>query len=198
MNTPMTSMSTHRAPKLLALATCLGATFLASSPAAADTLPDPPAATISSPMDGAMFEGAPAIIAVELAVTSADLIDSIDLYVDGEATMQDVDAPFGFTDVELGEGMHSLYVTVTSEGAVAFTSPTVNVAVIADAGETGGTAGTDGGTTNGGGDTNSGGGDSSDESGSCSCSSANAGLGGLLGLGFMGLAVFATTRRRED
>jgi MYXO-CTERM domain-containing protein len=178
------------------LATCftLAATMLVATTASADKLPDPVTVEIISPEHGAMLEGAPAIIDVELAVSGADLVDNIDLFVDDVAVAQVSADPWTFTDVELAEGMHYLR-AVANSGGVGYMSSDVYVAVVAG-GETGGEGtGTDGGSGGTSGDgTTSEGGETGSTAGKCSITDTKG--TGLLGLGLLGLAVLGLTRRR--
>lgn len=185
------------------LATCfsLAATMLVATTASADKLPDPPSASIISPTDGEMFEGAPAVIAVECDVAFGTGLDNIELFVDEVSAGQVTAAPWTFADVELAEGMHALYVVANGSDGIGYPSPTINVAVVAGGGETGGESGEDGtGTGGGSGGESSGGGTSSegaeDDGGSKGCSTTTTGGIGLLGLGLFGLAALGLSRRR--
>jgi MYXO-CTERM domain-containing protein len=165
--------------------------------ASADKLPDPVTVEITSPEHGAMIEGAPAIIDVELAVSGSDLVDNIDLFIDDVAVAQIAAEPWTFTDVELAEGMHYLRAVANSDG-VGYMSSDVYVAVVA-ADETGtggegtGTDGGSGGTSTGG--TTSDGGSETSSSGKCS-TTGRTGDAGLLGLGLLGFAILGLSRRR--
>jgi MYXO-CTERM domain-containing protein len=177
------------------LATCFtfAATMLVATTASADKLPDPVTVEITSPAHGTMYEGAPAIIDVELYVTGADLVENIDLYVDDVAVAQIAAAPWTFTDVELAEGMHYLRAVANYDGT-GYMSSNVYVAVVAGA-ETGeeGTA-TDGGDVTSGDSTTSEGGETSGSSGKCSITDRNGGA--ALGFGLLGLAALGLMRRR--
>ncbi len=113
-----------------------------ASVAAADVGPDPSSATITSPEDGASFEGAPASIDVVLDVFVTELgLDRVELRVDGATVATLSQAPWTFTGVSLDEGMHEL-VAVAIAGADENPSAPVNVVVLAGAGsETGKTKG---------------------------------------------------------
>lgn len=185
------------------LATCftLAATMFVATTASADKLPDPPSAQITAPVDGMMFEGAPAVIDVELDVFTGTGLDNIDLFVDDASVAQVTANPWTFADVELAEGMHTLYVVVNGSDGIGYPSPTITVAVIAggETGETGGEGtGTDGGSggeSTGTGTTSEGGGESGGSSGGCSIT-GKAGGAGLLGLGLFGFALLGLPRRR--
>lgn len=185
------------------LVTCftLAATMLVATTASADKLPDPPSAVITSPVDGDMFEGDPAVIDVELDVLVGTGLDSIDLFVDDASVAQVTANPWTFTGVELAEGMHTLYVVANGSDGIGYPSPTITVAVVppAEIPETGdestGEAGGDG-TGEAGGDT-SGSGTSGESGSSGKCSvTRNTGGAGLLGLGLFGFAILGLTRRR--
>jgi MYXO-CTERM domain-containing protein len=181
------------------LETCftLAATLLVATTASADKLPDPPSAQISSPVDGMMFEGAPATIDVELEVLSGTGLDSIDLFVDDASVAQVTASPYTFTNVQLAEGMHTLYVVVNGSDGIGYPSETISVAVVAG-GETGGDGtGTAGGSGDeaSGGTTSDSGGETGDTAGKCSATGTTGGAG-LLGLGLFGFAILGLTRRR--
>lgn len=184
-------MNHHRWTTLLTLTT----TFALARPAAADKLPDPPSASITSPADGAMFD-APAMIDVELDVYEGTGIDSIDLWVDGGSVEQDAEAPYGFTGVALSEGMHELLVVVNGSDGIGYPSEAVTVAVLGDGGtgsDSGGDTGS--GTTGGEGSSST----SGDQGSSSGCSSATTPKdAGMLGLGLVGLIALAATRRRRE
>jgi MYXO-CTERM domain-containing protein len=181
------------------LATCftLAAIMLVATTASADKLPDPPSAEITSPVDGMMYEGSVAVINVELEVLIGTGLDNIDLFVDDASVAQITAEPWSFANVELTEGMHTLYVVANGSDGIGYPSPTVTVAVLA-AGETGDegtdTDGESGGTT-GTGTTSDGGGETGSSSGKCSATNATGGAG-LLGLGLFGFAILGLTRRR--
>ena len=142
-----------------------------------------------------MFEGAPATIDVECEVFDGTGLTNIDLFVDDASIGQLTAAPWTFDDVELAEGMHSLYVVANGTDGIGYPSQTITVAVVAG-GETGGEGtGTDGGS---GSESASAG--TSTEGGETGptgngCSTTNPGTG-LLGLGLLGFAVLGLTRRR--
>jgi uncharacterized protein (TIGR03382 family) len=180
------------------LMTCftLAATMLVATTAHADKLPDPPSAEITSPADGAMFEGAPALIDVECEVLTGTGLDDVELFVDDVSTAQLTAAPWTFADVELPEGMHSLYVVANSSDGIGYPSATITVAVVAggETGETGGGTGTDGGSGSESGGTTSDGGETGASSGGCSTTERTG--TGLLGLGLLGFAILGLRRRR--
>lgn len=178
------------------LATCftLAATMFVATTASADKLPDPVSVSITSPADGTMFEGAPALIDVEVEVFGTP--DNIELFVDDVSVGQiQPMTPWTFADVELAEGMHTLQAVANLDG-LGYGSQTVAVAVVAG-GETGsegtGDAGGDAGESTTG-TTSEGGGESS-SSGGCS-TTGKLGGAGLLGLGLFGFAILGLTRRR--
>jgi hypothetical protein len=181
------------------LATCfiLATTMLVANTASADKLPDPVTIEITSPIDGAMIEDAPAVIDVVVEVVGS--ADDIQLFVDDIPMGQiQAEAPWTFPDVALAEGMHTLQAVANLDG-IGYGSPTVAVAVVAG-GETGGEGtGTDGGsggeTTTSGTGTTSEGGETGSSSGGCSISSKTGGAG-LLGLGLLGFVILGLTRRR--
>jgi MYXO-CTERM domain-containing protein len=183
------------------LPTCftLAATMLVATTASADKLPDPPSASIISPADGAMFEGAPALVDVECEVLTGTGLDNIDLFVDDASVGQLTAAPWTFSDVSLEEGMHSLYVVANGSDGVGYPSATIMVAVVAG-GETGGEGTGEGGGSGDegdvGGTTTDDGGETGTSSGNCSTTERNGGAG-LLGLGLLGLAILGLGRRRD-
>lgn len=181
------------------LATCftLAATMFVATTASADKLPDPVSVSITSPSDGTMFEGAPALIDVEVEVFGTP--DNIELFVDDVSVAQVTASPWTFADVELAEGMHTLQAVANLDG-LGYGSQTVAVAVVAGGetggegtGEAGGSGGEAGESTGTG--TTSEGGSESGSSGGCS-TTGKLGGAGLLGLGLFGFAILGLTRRR--
>jgi MYXO-CTERM domain-containing protein len=161
----------------------LAATMLVATSASADKLPDPVTVDISSPYDGQMFEGAPATIDVTIEVGGENVVETVDLFVDDASVAQASAAPWTFTDVELAEGMHTLYVVANSQG-IGYPSQSVAVAVVAGGGTDTGTGTGDDGPV------------STPSVGSyCSSTGTNHDTG-LLGLGLFVLAALGLTRRR--
>jgi hypothetical protein len=166
--------------------------------AKADVAEDPPSATITSPQDGEMFEGAPVTLDVTLDVFLGDMgLDRIELRIDDATVGMLTQAPWTFEGVMLDEGMHSLVAVAIIPGGEEFPSSVVNVAVFAstDTGDgtgsdtAGDTASDEVGETG----TGSGGGDE----GGKGCSVATrTGLGGAALAGFMMLGL-AGIRRRQ-
>lgn len=179
------------------LATCftLAATMLVATTASADKLPGAPSAEITSPVDGMMFEGAPAVTDVVLDVYVGDGLDSIDLFVDDASVAQVTASPYTFTGVELAEGMHTLYVLVNGSDGIGYPSQTITVAVVAGGETSGEGTGTDGGSGGTSGGSTTGDGGESSSAGKCSASGTTGGAG-LLGLGLFGFAILGLTRRR--
>jgi hypothetical protein len=122
------------------VASLLIPSLLLATPALADVPNDPPSISITSPTDGQMFDGPTAMIDVVVDALGGDEgITSVKLLVDDTLVMTDTDTPYGFTGVEIDEGMHTIVaVAVSALGGTEYSSDPVEIVVLAAAGETSG------------------------------------------------------------
>lgn len=176
-------MKSHHILLPLALAPAL----FFSSTAHADIPNEPPSVQITSPTTGATFDGPTATFDVVLdAFPGDDGIASIALRIDGQTVATDMDAPYGFEGVEVGEGMHSL-VAVAASAADQSEYPSTNVDIVVfAAGDTG--TGDSGTTTTGDGG----------ESKGCATTSGTNRLGTGGAMLFIGLLSLGLARRRRE
>ncbi len=187
----------------------LASTWLVSGTASADVAPDPPSVEITSPVDGAMLMGDPAVFDVEVDVFSGDSgVSEVQLTLNGETVATSIDPPFTFTGVEAPVGMHTLVAIAVEVGSGRqYPSQAVTIAVLAGGGTADGTAGGtagDGSTGPGGGDTDdpttastSGGGEEpppAEEPSGCATASGTT-LGGASAM--LGLLLMGIGRRRR-
>lgn len=101
---------------------------------------DPVFAEITSPTDGQMFEGPTATIDVELAPDEGDFgISRVELMLDSETIMTDMEAPWGFTGVEVTSGTHTLS-TVAYSVADGSGYPSMPVEIVVFESDEGGTS----------------------------------------------------------
>jgi MYXO-CTERM domain-containing protein len=121
------SMPTRRF--LLTALLTVSALALPSS-ARADVSESPPSVQITAPADGDMVASP---LDVTLQVYEGDFgLDRVELRVDGSTVATLSEAPWTFTGVALGEGMHELVAVAIVPGGDEYPSPTVQVAVLDD------------------------------------------------------------------
>lgn len=191
---------------LLPLAALAPALFF-SFTARADVPNEPPSVTITSPVDGATFDGPTATFDVLVDAFPGDEgIESVVLNIDGVTVTSNTVEPYDFIAVEVGEGMHTLTaVAVSAQTQVEHPSADVSIVVFADGGtgdtggtDTGGTGGT-GGTDTNGGTSGTGEGGEGSEDGAKGCAAVPGGrLGGGGAMILLGLFTLGLSRRRRE
>jgi hypothetical protein len=189
-----------RRTSLLWVAAALLGPLSFSIPAHADVPNEPPSVSITSPTDGQMFDGPVATIDVVLEAFGGDEgINSVRLLVDDTPVLIDNDMPWGFTGVEIDEGMHMLVAVVVSalDGGEYESTP-VEIVVLGAAGESGGSSGSDSsGSGSGSSAGESSGGTGMEPKKGCNVTSGTE-IGTALTFAFCLFAVSYVGRRRED
>lgn len=110
------------------------ATSLSASITVSNLTNQPPAATLTAPSAGQVFEVGASILLTADASDSDGSITKVAFYVDGALLGEVTQLPYEFVWVNATEGMHTLHVVATDNGALTVNSAAVGIDVTRSAG----------------------------------------------------------------
>jgi len=96
----------------------------------------PPEVSITSPTDQQMFEGAPAVVTIEISAQDPDSgVGRVLVSIDGVEQEPLTAAPWTLADVELAEGMHEIVARAENNDGYGADSATIHVVVFPKSGD---------------------------------------------------------------